>query len=380
MENLIPTPVFIKLFFLNVLIFSEKTFVFVWKIAILYLMQTFSHKNEGLMLTLREIALASGYSIAVVSRVLSSCPHEEARVAEKTRLHIREVAQRLGYRPNRGAEFLKRGGSPVIAVYMPDIAEAHPAELAKGISMEAGFSSFPLSFFYNSTNDGFQRFIRESIDLNNSGVIACPSFLFDAQVVETVEMYCSHGGRMVMINNFGRCSAEKLISVDIDDFSGGMMAAERLLFRGCRRFLTISNQLFPLRHEGFCCKIENAGKNPEMIASVREFDIEKIVSMMLAMHQNRSNLPIGIFATSDREAVEILTMLARSKVKVGRDFLIIGYGNQYLSAHVHPGLTTVALPLFAAGQSAVSKLAALIYKKDAENEQLAPELIIRESA
>jgi DNA-binding LacI/PurR family transcriptional regulator len=36
--------------------------------------------------------------------------------------------------------------------------------------------------------------------------------------------------------------------------------------------------------------------------------------------------------------------------------------------------------LFAAGQSAVSKLAALIYKKDAESEQLTPELIIRESA
>jgi LacI family transcriptional regulator len=171
-----------------------------------------------------------------------------------------------------------------------------------------------------------------------------------------------------------------LISVDIDDFSGGMMAAERLLFRGCRRFLTISNQLFPLRHEGFCCKIENAGKNPEMIASVREFDIEKIVSMMLAMHQNRSNLPIGIFATSDREAVEILTMLARSNVKIGRDFLSIGYGNQYLAEYVHPGLTTIAMPLFTAGQSAVNKLAALIYRKDTENEKLAPELIIRESA
>ncbi|MHB9139007.1 MAG: LacI family DNA-binding transcriptional regulator [Victivallaceae bacterium] len=332
------------------------------------------------MLTLREIALASGYSIAVVSRVLSSCPHEEARVAEKTRLHIREVALRLGYRPNRGAEFLKRGGSPVIAVYMPDNAEAQPAELIKGISMEAGLNSFPLSFFYNSTNGGFQNFIRESIELNNSGVIACPSFQFDEQVAEMVGMYCDHGGRMVVINNLGRCSAKTLISIDIDDFGGGMMAAERLLFRGCKRFLTFSNQSFPLRHEGFCRKIEETGKTPEVIASIREFDIEKIVSMLLAMHQNKSNMPIGIFATSDREAVEILTMLARSRVKVGRDFLIIGYGNQYLSAHVHPGLTTIALPLFAAGQSAVNKLAALIYKKEAENEQLAPKLIIRESA
>jgi LacI family transcriptional regulator len=332
------------------------------------------------MITLREIALASGYSIAVVSRVLSPCPHEEARVAEKTRRHIRDVALRLGYRPNRNAEFLKRGGSPVIAVYVPDNADAHPDDLVKGISMEAGLSSFPLSFFYNATNDGFQRFIRESIDFNNSGVIVWPSFQFDKQCAEMVEMYCSHGGRMVIINNYGHCSAKKLISIDIDDFGGGMMAAERLLFRGCRRFLTISNQLFSLRHEGFCRKIEEAGKTPEIIASVKEFDIERIVSMLLTMHQNKSNLPIGIFATSDREAVEILTMLARSNVKIGRDFLIIGYGNQYLAEYVHPGLTTIAMPLFTAGQSAVNKLAALIYRKDTENEKLAPELIIRESA
>ena len=332
------------------------------------------------MITLREIAAAAGYSIAVVSRVLSPCPHEGARVAEKTREHIRAVALRLGYRPNRTAEFLKRGGSPVIAVYIPDSAEAHPEELAKGVCMEAGLNSFPLSFFYDATIDGFQRFIQETINFKNSGIIAFPAFPFDERIAEMVEMYCGHGGRMVMINGHKCRAAANLISIDIDDFSGGEMVGERLLVRGCRRFLTICNQAFPARHEGFCRKIESAGKKPEIIASARDFNAERIISMLLSMHQNKSNLPIGIFAASDREAVEIITMLAKCNVKIGREIMIAGYGNQYLAAHVHPGLTTVVQPFLTAGRSALTKLSAMIYGKEAESEKLMPELIIRDSA
>ncbi|MFA6103102.1 MAG: LacI family DNA-binding transcriptional regulator [Victivallaceae bacterium] len=332
------------------------------------------------MITLREIAAAAGYSIAVVSRVLSPCPHEGARVAEKTREHIRAVALQLGYRPNRAAEFLKRGGSPVIGVYVPDSAGAQPGELVKGICLEAGLNSFPLAFFYDATIDGFQRFILETINFRNSGVIAFPAFQFDERIAELVGMYCGNGGRMVMINNLERCAAAGLVAVDVDDFSGGAMVAERLLVRGSRRFLTISNQMFPARHEGFCRKIEAAGKKPEVIAPVKEFNAERIVAMLLSMHQNKSNLPLGIFAGADPEAVEIITMLAKCNVKIGRDILIAGYGDQYLAAHVHPGLTTVAQPFMTAGRNALNKLSAMIYGKEAESEKLMPELIIRGSA
>lgn len=332
------------------------------------------------MITLREIAAAAGYSIAVVSRVLSPCPHEGARVAEKTREHIRAVALRLGYRPNRTAEFLKRGGSPVIAVYIPDSAEAHPAELVKGVCLEAGLNSFPLSFFYDATIDGFQRFIQEAITFKNSGIIAFPAFPFDERIAELVEMYCGHGGRMVMINGHKYRAAANLVSIDIDDFSGGEMVAERLLVRNCRRFLTVCNQAFPARHEGFCRKIESAGEKAEIITSTRDFNAERIISMLLSMHQIKSNLPIGIFAASDREAVEIITMLAKCNVKIGREIMIAGYGNQYLAAHVHPGLTTVIQPFLTAGRSALTKLSAMIYGKEAESEKLMPELIIRDSA
>ena len=73
-------------------------------------------------------------------------------------------------------------------------------------------------------------------------------------------------------------------------------------------------------------------------------------------------------------------MLAKCNVKIGRDILIAGYGNQYLAAHVHPGLTTVVQPFLSAGRSALIKFSAMIYGKEAESEKLMPELIIRESA
>ena len=43
-------------------------------------------------------------------------------------------------------------------------------------------------------------------------------------------------------------------------------------------------------------------------------------------------------------------------------------------------MTTVVQPFLTAGRSALTKLSAMIYGKEAESEKLMPELIIRDSA
>ncbi len=55
--------------------------------------------------TIRDVADAAGFSVTTVSHVLNDVPGK--RIAEATRIRIREVAEELNYRPNRLAQGLR---------------------------------------------------------------------------------------------------------------------------------------------------------------------------------------------------------------------------------------------------------------------------------
>ena len=57
---------------------------------------------SGRSVTIKDLAAELGLSITTISRALNGYPD----VGEKTRKRISEVAQKLGYRPNRNAQRL----------------------------------------------------------------------------------------------------------------------------------------------------------------------------------------------------------------------------------------------------------------------------------
>ena len=56
----------------------------------------------GRNITIKDLAAELGLSITTISRALNGYPD----VGEKTRRRVSEVAQKLGYRPNRNAQRL----------------------------------------------------------------------------------------------------------------------------------------------------------------------------------------------------------------------------------------------------------------------------------
>ena len=71
-----------------------------------------SQRKSG-HVTLLDIARTSGFSVSTVSIVLRETPLSQ-NVAAKTRAHIREIAQKLGYHPDAYAQSLRRR-SPLIS-------------------------------------------------------------------------------------------------------------------------------------------------------------------------------------------------------------------------------------------------------------------------
>ncbi|MFH8712574.1 LacI family DNA-binding transcriptional regulator [Streptomyces zaomyceticus] len=68
--------------------------------------------------TLLDVARAAGVSKSTVSDALQG----SGRVAEATRDRVREVADRLGYRPNSAAQRLRRAGAGAIGLHLPQTA------------------------------------------------------------------------------------------------------------------------------------------------------------------------------------------------------------------------------------------------------------------
>ena len=66
------------------------------------------------MITLKDIATASGVSAATVSYVMNRC--DNVKISAATRRKVLAAAKRLGYAPNELARSVRRGYSNVIAL------------------------------------------------------------------------------------------------------------------------------------------------------------------------------------------------------------------------------------------------------------------------
>jgi len=325
------------------------------------------------MIKLSEIARVSGFSIPVVSRVLSPNPHKGARVADSTRSHILAVARRMNYRPNRSAEFLKRGKNPIIGCFLPCSEDSLVGKLMRGIAEEARRNNFPLAFYFDRTKKSYLEFIDQASQFRNCGIITYPYFKIDPEVEQVIAAYQSNGGKLVLIEGgssswqWNNCTA-----VSIDNYHGGRLAAEHLLLtRKARYFITQEYSNIPERTRGFVDSIEKHGGELRLISSPGE--------IIQAVRSLRAD-PVGIFIPRDQDAINLLCQLQNKQLPVGEKILLIGYDNQYTSEFTFPGLTSVEQPFGEIGKLAIRKLIAKIYDKEAKSTLVKPKLIVRGSA
>lgn len=325
------------------------------------------------MPTLNEIADQAGMSITVVSRVLSPKPELNSRVASRTRHHVLAIAEKMGYRPNRNAEFLKRGTTPVIGVFLPRFDDSLVARLTFGISDEASRQSFPVSFHYDMSIESYRSFISNAHSLRNCGIITFPYFETDINCEKLIEDYVMNRGRIVMISQSRHMP--DVTTVRIDDYYGGRLAGKCLLNNGCNivfAYATIGSRADGcadvLREQDVMCETYEAGTTPMEIVFT---GIKNSIA---------GGLRTGVFAGTDRDAAMFYKFADENGFKIGIDVFVVGYDNQNYSKLLNPALTTIDQPIQDVGCKAVKKLIDLIYDQPAESETVKPVLIKRDSA
>ena len=334
------------------------------------------------MVTIKDIAKESNFSVSVVSRALN--PKPDQKVKATTEETIKAVAKRLGYRPNHTAAFLQRGRNPSIGVFLPRERNSLLADLVLGISDVAQSYGLMLNFHFGLEEDFFSDFLNSANKTRSTGILSYMPIYGPLQKFwhkKCIE-FIKNGGKAVFINNPGFQDLD-IPSVTVDNYSGGKKAAEYLIGKKCSKFLCVDST-------GYSWQISQRieGFNDFILSHNMEKQIEfqqvgKINLALLDKLKRNCHGPLGVFTCSDYAVLSLVREFYKANRinEIGKEFLLLGYDNLRESGLTVPAITTFCQDFQKVGRISMQKLANIIINGVKEKSELIqPELIVRESA
>jgi LacI family transcriptional regulator len=312
---------------------------------------------------IRDVAAAAGVSATTTSFVLNG---QDASISQETRERVREVAQKLGYRPHASARALATGRTHRMGVVLNTPFSlagrgTYHTEVLAGI-MSAGPGTNYNLLIHSANYPDWETLYADILSGMSDGVLLIgrdgPDPLTVALLNEEFPLVCisynlDHSG----------CYA-----VDCDNEQGGYLAVEHLLSLGHRRILILSghkpNSWEQERHAGACRAVHAADLPPECLALwqpdqpayVAPNWVADIAAYLKVQHPR----PTALFGYDETGAQMLVEQLPAFGLRVPEDIAIISYNSTSISERSHPPMTSVYQPLGDIGAEAVQLLAARI--------------------
>ncbi len=319
---------------------------------------------------LQEVALASGYSIGTVSRVMSN----PERLSASTVAHVRAVIDRLGYRPNVMARALRMGVSQTIHVITPSLVSLYP-EIIRGIESAALELGYSVVIIHTDRDAGRER--RHLSDVaagRGDGALLLATAIPDGVVTGA-------GQFPPAVSVLQKVIHPAVPSVWMDNVHSGKLATQHLLELGHRRIVHIcgdaDDPLARQRRQGFVLAMEAAGLQPHWVES--GFTPEAGQYSMAKLLQGPDR-PTAVFAANDEIAVGVLAAMRDAGLRAPNDISVIGHDDQRLSRIYDPAISTVRVPAFEIGRQAMAKLRAVMMKEPSRDDVVfAAQVVARSS-
>ncbi|MBQ1264473.1 MAG: LacI family DNA-binding transcriptional regulator, partial [Oscillospiraceae bacterium] len=188
-----------------------------------------------MLVTLKDIAKKTGFSVNTVSRALRGMED----ISAPTRELIGKVAKEMGYISNATAASLRSGFSKVIAVIVSDISNLFFATMMKQIEDAAAQLGYT-ALLLNTNEDEQQelRAIQVALSQNVDGIILSAAQKSDANL----DYLKKTGVPFVLIGR--RNDDPEISSVVCDDELGGYLAAKHLIENGHKNVLMLHGPLY----------------------------------------------------------------------------------------------------------------------------------------
>ena len=309
--------------------------------------------------TIRDVAKQAGVSPATVSMVLNNRPET---ISEATRQAVQQAAQELNYRPNQLARSLVTKKTNTIALIIPDNTNLFFAAVSNAIEDAASALKYSVVVANTKNNPDMNlHYLRLFADRMTDGIIVAQSEFADPrQTEECTRLLRSLHVPIVLVDRVFKDAA--LNYVGLDQFEGGYIATKHLLDLGHRQIGCATGPLtftsLKERLEGYRSALDEAGIafDPSLVYE-GELQLDTgIRSLPYLLGKNVS----AIFAFNDMIAYGIYKEIRNYDLRIPNDLSIIGFDDIIFSDIIQPPLSTVAQPIDAIADAAVSRLVELI--------------------
>ncbi|AFG38289.1 LacI family DNA-binding transcriptional regulator [Spirochaeta africana] len=305
--------------------------------------------------TIKDIALQAGVGTSTVSRVLNGDP----LVKESTRRKVLDICAKMHYVPSESARMLVQGKGRrnTVALLLPTIAHQYFYEIISSLQkVLSGSGQYAMVF---NTHHGDESVVHHIIAMHMSAVVV----LGDSQLSDAEkELLRLHHIHLLYVDRY----EPQAHCITYNNHTGGALAAEYLIERGCSRVLMIGiverTQQQHDRFSSFRRRFEElapTGSCADLYAALEED------SYTVTRHLLHGSPEIdGIFYFSD--------LMAYGGLQARRDtntcISIIGYDDIFPSQFME--LTTVAQPPAELGRRAADLLLELLAASDEQVGQL----------
>ncbi|WP_158818796.1 LacI family DNA-binding transcriptional regulator [Methylocapsa sp. S129] len=331
-------------------------------------------------ITQREVARVAGVSQATVSIALGGA--QGHGIPTETFERVMQVANELGYVPNRYAQALKTNRTMTIACVVPDVANPFYPSLVRGIQSVADAAGYDVIAL---NTDGLaareKRFLAWSLRGMIDGVVGvfftikAPDFAAVAQAgigIVRIETSAKRQGPLPIDNLF------------VDNMAAAAAATRYLMERGHRRIAMIAGIGGPQgnRVSGYLRALSEAALAPQL-ANYGDFNEEggyRATKDILAA----SPRPTAIFAANDLMALGAMKAIREERLKIPDDIAVMGFDDIFAASVVTPALSTINQFQQTLGRVAAEMVLQRLNELPADlpgrHREMPFELVIRQSA
>jgi LacI family transcriptional regulator len=313
--------------------------------------------NSVAMITIRELAKASGFSPTTISLVMNNSPAGQ-HIPAKTKQSIRNWARKLGYYPNQFARSLRSSRSGSIAVMVPDVSDPYCAQVLLGVDEALYRSSYlPLLVDIQNSRARFRKYIGTLFERRIEGVIAVANSL--QLQTEMLDIFANNRIPVVAI---GRESSDARInSVSVDNKAGARLAITHLFKLGHRRIAFI---------RGPKAVIDSAHRWLGIVEFAKEASLSLVSALITQLKDSASSSEGGfeammrllrartpfsaVMAFDDMTAFGAIQALTQAGLKVPEQCSVVGFDDIAAAAHFNPPLTTIGQSMEELGKIGVS--------------------------
>lgn len=319
-----------------------------------------------MLASIKDVARLAGVSISTASNVINDAKY----VSDELRKSVLDAVDELHYETDLLARNMKRSNTMVLGIVISTLKSIFVLPVLSGIQSIAADQGYQLNFSVSEdTLENERQIIKILVASKVDGIIVASAARYNDEGYFRYLASLSRGKKKIPIISLERnLVAYGISSIHVDNVLGGYLATSHLIEKQCKRIVCIAG---PAYSDLVSDRI--SGYKKALLEAGIPFEQDLLVKgdfTPLSGHKAIKRLLLdglrfdGVFAANDQMAVGALKALKEFNIAVPDDVKVIGFDNTFVSSIIEPSLSTINVPIYRMGTTAVKLMIDILSKNE----------------